>query len=411
MLIREGDTLESIARRVYGDERKAADIRRANPGLGDVLKPGDVIAIPGAPTSASASSTVAASENAVEITIDGVTLKHWQAVRIRRSIDTVSTVEVIAPFDPDDKTKRRVFRPFSYLDASVKIGGGSIFKGTLISVDPMLDNTSNTVSAAFYGLPGVLADCTAPASAYAERNGAIEWDNSSFAVILEDVARMFGLKVILQDDAGAPFERVGLGPNVKVMGFLTELAAQRNLVINDTPEGALRVQKAVVSGAPIANIEAGAAGPIVEVSAMFNPQEYYSHITGIAPVIIGLAGTQYTVKNTRLGDKVRPYTFDSQDLLDTEIKQSVESKIGRMFANAVSYRATAATWRDQSGKLWEPNTIIKLKAPRVMIYKPFDFLIRGVQFDKNADSETAILDLVLIGSLAGQIPGKLPWDE
>lgn len=398
-----------LARQIYGDERAAILLRNANPGITntEALTKADVLA-PNAPKSSPFIAGRSVAPNDVEVAIDGTIFKHWQNIRVTRSIDTITTLSLTAPFDPEDAVKRRLFKPFSYNAAEVLVGGSTFFAGTMIAVDPQLDEQSNIVAASFYGKPGVMADCTAPASVYAERDGSIEWDNATLEVIAEDVAGFFGIKIQFLDNSGPPFERAGLQPNKKALPFLIELAAQRGLVISDTTRGAIVFRKAKTSGAAVASIE---QGPAVEVTPMFNPQEYYSHVTGIAPIIIGLAGTQYTVKNERLAQVFRPYTFEDEGIIDSEIKAAVDSKVGRMFANAVSYSVKVATWRTPGGKIWEPNTIIKVKAPRAMIYTPFEFLIRSVQFDKSPEAETATLDLVLVGSLAGQIPGRMPWDD
>ena len=94
-----------------------------------------------------------------------------------------------------------------------------------------------------------------------------------------------------------------------------------------------------------------------------------------------------------------------------DVKAAVEAKAGRMYGDSVSYSVTVSTWRDVSGNLWKPNTRIKLKAPQVMIYSDYTFLIKNVTFFKNDSTETALLDLVLPGSFAGLIPESLPWDS
>jgi prophage tail gpP-like protein len=82
-----------------------------------------------------------------------------------------------------------------------------------------------------------------------------------------------------------------------------------------------------------------------------------------------------------------------------------------MFGNMVAYSVKVATWRDPSGNLWEPNTIVSLDAPDAMVYRPYDFVIRGVEFERDSRKEHATLDLVMPGSFSGEIPEALPWDE
>jgi prophage tail gpP-like protein len=82
-----------------------------------------------------------------------------------------------------------------------------------------------------------------------------------------------------------------------------------------------------------------------------------------------------------------------------------------MFANAIAYNLQVATWRDASGNLWEPNTIVRVLAPGLMIYRPFDFVVRSVILDKDKEKETATLDVMVPGSFARTAEiGGLPWD-
>jgi len=212
-------------------------------------------------------------------------------------------------------------------------------------------------------------------------------------------------------DPGAAFPRVALNPGEKVLDFLSSLAAQRNLVIGDTPDGKLLFPKLVESGPAVADFLVGVAGPTIAVTPQFSSQEYFSHVTGIAPLIIGLAGTQFTVTNAKLADVLRPATFDSRDMIDNDVAASVNSKAGRMFASAIVYEVQLVTWRDPSGKLWEPNTLVTLTAPGAFVFSKSTFLIRSVTLTKTDNSEQATLSLILPGTLSGAVPSRLPWDE
>ena len=161
---------------------------------------------------------------------------------------------------------------------------------------------------------------------------------------------------------------------------------------------------------PVAVLRQGIA-PVLSVVPFFSPQEYYSHITGLEPVIVGLPGSQFTVKNPRLQGVVRPITFDTPDTLDADVKAAVEAKAGRMFGNMVSYSVTVATWRDPQGAIWEPNTLVTVLAPDAMIYEEYTFVIRSVTFEREGRAETATLNLIIPGSFSGEIPESLPWDD
>jgi prophage tail gpP-like protein len=208
-------------------------------------------------------------------------------------------------------------------------------------------------------------------------------------------------------EQGAAFARVALDPEQKIQDFLAELAKLRNLVIADTPGGDLWFRKSVSTGSPVAKLK---GQPLVSVKAQFNPQDYFSEITGIAKATRKKKGGKYTVKNDHISGVLRPFTFKPDDLERADIPGAARSKFGRMFGNMVSYTATLPTWRDPDGVLFEPNTTIKITAPDAMIYRETEFLIREVTLKQTADSKTAELGLSLPGAFSGEAPSVFPWE-
>lgn len=401
-----GDTFESIARKKYGTEKEADRINRANPGVSEPLTAGTTLTVPTLPDAPqdSLSGAPAATDDEVAILIDGQRFRFWDRVRVTRSIDTMDTVEFGAPFDADAPGFRETFRPFSFKPVVITVGGTPLFTGTMVAVSPAVENSQKIVSVSGYSLPGVLNDCTSPASTY-----PLEFNNQGLREISAALSSPFGIAVEFQADQGAIFERVASEPGKKVLAFLTELAKQRNLIISSTTRGKLLFSQSIESGTPVARLQQGSA-PVMAVTPFFSPQEYYSHITGIEPVIVGLAGSQFTVKNPRLQGVTRPITFNAPDTLDADVKGAVEAKAGRMFGNMASYSVRVATWRDPQGNLWGPNTIVKLQAPEAMIYNEYAFVIRSVEFEREGRKETATLNLVIPGSFSGKVPESLPWE-
>lgn len=402
----QGDTFESISRKIYGVETEASRISSANPGVIAPLSAGSTLVVPSIPTAPQNRTQGAPANNASEVAvlIEGKRFRFWNDIVITRSIDSMDTLEFNAPFDANDEAFREVFRPFSYKSISITVGGDVLFTGVMVGVTPELENDRRTVLVTCYSSPGVLNDCTLPASAF----NVMESSGQTIREVAASMLTPFGLAPIFEVSAGAVFERVAIGTNEKVLAYLIRLAQQRNLIINSSVKGEL-VFTRESSSTPVANLAQGGS-PLVSVIPFFNSQEYYSHVTGIEPVSTGLAGSQYTVKNPLLQGVVRPISFSTPDTLDADVKAAVEAKSGRMFANAANYTIEVATWRDPSGKLWAPNTQVNLLAPDAMIYNEYKFTIRSVEFLRDPKSETALLDLVIPGSFNGQTPSTLPWD-
>lgn len=402
-----GDTFETISRKVYGSERKQSLIIVANPGIFPPLRPGTILNIPKDP---SAPKNLAAIDDAnrpeeTVIKINQERFRFWTDVTVKRSMDSIDEVTFSAPFTPEDSSFRNAIRPFSFSDVEIEIGGERYFTGTLVSVNPKVDDASRTITIGCYAEAGIMNDCTPPASAL-----PTEYYKQSLSEIAKTITGYFGLSATFEADPGAIFETVGLTPGDKCLDFLIKLAKQRNLVISTDADGNLVFSKEIETGIPVANLSTGVS-PVISVEPTFSPQNYFSHLTGIEPAVVGLPGGSFTVINPRLQGKTRPVTFEIPDTETADVKTAVQAKAGRMFGSMVTYRVPVSTWLDPLGNIWRPNTFVNLLAPDAMIYSNYKFLLKSVELSESDDSQTAVLELALPGSYSGQIPEAFPWDE
>ncbi len=407
-IVRQGDDYARVSRILYGTEREASAIRVANPGVSEPLQTGAALVIPALPD-APQNQTQAEAEaeaDSVSLSINGRRFRFWESVTIRRQLDSVDTVSFTAPFEPSDRSFRDNFRPFGYQPVDVLVGGERLFTGTMLTPVPTVTAERKEVAVDCYSLPGVLLDCTPPSSAW-----PVEFDNLSLRKIARTLLAPFGLGVESRGSVGAVFERVEASGATNVWSFLAPLAQQRNLVMGTTPEGSLIFWRSVSAGRPVARLIEGAS-PLMSVVPNFNPQDYFSHVTGMEAVGMGTSGGAYTVRNSRMPSTVlRPTVFQVEDTETAGIADAVRAKTGRMFGNMVGYTVELSTWRAPSGRLWEPNTTITLDAAGAMIYGEYEFIIRSVELNRDATSKTATLELVVPGSFSGELPERLPWEE
>lgn len=400
-----GDTFDLISRSHYGSERYSSNIRKVNPGVNEPLVAGTDIIIPDIPAAPlNIPQNVDSGDiNETAVRINNRRFRFWDRIEILRSIDSLSTVNLGVPFEPDMPDFKDSFKPFSYSGVDVLIGGDPLFSGFMMNIVPVINPKSNTISVNAYSLPGVLMDCTAPSNAF-----PLEWNKQGLQEIAATLTSFFGLGVDFRVDQGAIFDQVSLNPGKKVLPFLIDLAKKRNLIISNTVSGHLLFWRSINVGNPVAILNDGS--PLLNISPQFNAQGYYSDITAIEPVTFYSNGSQMTIKNPWLRDVVRPNSFPIQDTENADLAAAIDSRIGRMFGNMASYNIEVDTWRDQSGKLWEPNTTILLTSSRAMIYNQYEFLIRTVTLKRDKKTEMAILNLVMPGAFSGKIPESLPWD-
>jgi prophage tail gpP-like protein/phage tail protein X len=404
MITTKGDTFESLSRRAYGSESGAAQIRKANPGYTSPFLEGVKVYIPaqiGAPTD----KTQRTDGDQVVVIVAGVKFQYWNEILITRSIDAPPAIELSAVWEPSNKQIRDVFRPFSFKPIDIFLGGKKLFTGDMTTATPSTRNDGSTITASAQGKTAILSDCTPPASAF-----PLAFDDQSLDTIAAALLSPLGIAVQFEASAGAPFERVELQIGDQLMALIVKLAKQRGVVIGETVNGAALFTKADSAAAPVAVLSADAP-PVLQIDAQFNPQNYYSHITAVAPTIVGLKGEQVTVRNPYLTNILRPYTFEADDSGNETLQEIAEAKAGRMFANMVSWSVKLATWYKPNGSTWQPGERVKLSGDTAMIYRPTEFLIRSVTLAQNENSRTATLNLVLPGAFAGVIPENLPWEE
>lgn len=363
----------------------------------------------------------------IKLLIDGQEFGYWFDLEIKLSVDSFDTIGFSIPFDASRKDMRETWQPFSFKPLEVMLNGSSLFKGTMVGVDPSFDAGSSTLQITGYAKPGVLCDCTAPSGegrkGRRSQKGAVPltFTDVTLHYIATHLCEPFGLGIEFRDPPGAAFEKVAIKLDEDIHGFLVGLAKQRGLVLTNNVDGSLLFWKSVSSSKPVAQLEEGVP-PLTGLQTTFSPQDYYSEITGYAPAKRRARGTVYTYVNPWLGKGIddgsgpinqhRPRSVKFDDTERGDAPEATKARVGRMFGNMCSWvTEPLPTWRDPAGELWDPNTSITLKAPSAMIYKTSEMLIRDVMLKANKDALTAQLGLVLPGAWSGEVPKALPWQE
>ena len=367
--------------------------------------------------------------NQVEMYVNGKKFVFWKNVRITRNIDSVDTASFSAPFEFDAPGFKENFRPFGYAPVLISVDGKSLFTGTMLTPKPSVSAQEKTIEVSCYARCGVLMDCTMPPESM-----PLEYNNLNLKEIAQRMVEPFKLGVDFRGDPGAKFKRVACDPDKKVFDFLTELAKQRGYVISSNVLGELVFWKSS-EGRPVAVLTEGQS-PILTVSPDFNSQEYYSDLTGLAPVEVDKPAVKKTVKpKAKKGEKkpkvkapkpakkyskfsveadesgaYRPLVFKIDDVEGVDVETATKATLARMLGNMATYTIEVSTWRDSNGNLWEPNSKIRLRAPDAMVYDYFDFEIKSVDFSQDPETETATIVLSLPGSFSGEPPEDFPWE-
>ena len=151
-----GDTYDSIARKVYGDDAQAFTLAAANPGAFEPLSAGTSLVVPPDVTAPKTQlpQSVRVDETVVTIAIEGEVFYNWAGLRINRSFDGIDTFSFTAPFEPTNAQFRETFRPFSFKRVEIFVGDAKLLTGVLVTPTPVSEPDRTTVSVSGYSLPG-----------------------------------------------------------------------------------------------------------------------------------------------------------------------------------------------------------------------------------------------------------------
>jgi prophage tail gpP-like protein len=357
------------------------------------------------------------TRDVVGVEIQNRSWRHWDDLEVHLSLDAHPSVGFASPFDPTRREFREAFRPCSFTPLGLTLDEEELFTGVLVNVRPQSRADSAVVQCDGYSRPATLEDVNLPGDQM-----PFEAAGLTLQQIAERLAGIYSIGVTMAADGGPPFRKVNakrwkskvdtkVDQDTKIDSFLVELAKQRGLVRTSDHKGNLLFWQSVKPGNPVARLIEGKP-PLLEVTSTFSPQDYYSEITGYTLAKRGMTGSRFTQRNDRLaGTVLRTLTFKLDDVEKGDAPAAVRMKVGRMFGNAVTYVLQLPTWRDPSGRLFQPNTTISVYAPRAMIYRETELLIRDVYLKQSQGQRTCSLGCVLPGSFSGEIPEHMPWDE
>lgn len=383
--IQDGDTPESLAARAYGDSTKSTLILQGNQIR---FVAGNAITVPVDPDDVRLRTAIlqdaALVQNDFNLVVDGLRIP-VVAGRVNRSLDTAADAwsATVAWRPGENESVDSRLRPFSYGRASVYLGDTLAVNGVLYRVETLLDGAGSSKTLTGYSFTADAVDSTVRPP-YERRN-----------VRLEDVAAALvapiGVKAEFDTDTGGVFERVTATKTETIFSHLRKLAAQRAVLVSNTPRGDMLFTRAATSGAPVGTLREGDSF-VLSWAADFDGRKRYSayRISGQTPLsntVVGIS-TDTNVPRTRF------VTKDADESSLGNIQRAADWERSKTVASALSIRLPVAGWLAPNGSLWSPNTLVTVVSPTLDLTNGFTFLIKGVEFLFSNEGSTAELSLV-----------------
>lgn len=269
-----------------------------------------------------------------------------------------------------------------------------------------------------YSLPGFLNDCNIATNQAVDmaidNSGNLKWktaiprpygyslqnDGLTLRQIAEKLIAPFKLKIIIDPIISSlmdeVFEETTAKATESIANYLTDLAAQKNIIITHNEFGNVVFTRVSTRLVPILyfNVPGGSAIPGVEMELDFNGQMMHSQITVFKekdPDEDNAA--ENTVSNPFVPFVFRPRTIIQNSGSDVDSSLAAKNALA-MELRGVQLNISLDRWEDKNGNVVKPNNTISMLNPDIYIFKKTDFFIEEVELSGNQKSFTAKLHCV-----------------
>lgn len=282
-----------------------------------------------------------------------------------------------------------------------------LITGTILSHEYQDSTTKSLTGISGYSLPGVLEDCEVPVSLY-----PLQSDGRSLKEIAMKLIEPFGIGLVIDygkdftqiiDAANEKITKITADAKQSVKSYLTEIAAQKNIILSHTASGALRFTKAYASGKSKFHFQSGF--PNVSINVSFDGQPMHSEITILKQADIdGGNSGQVTLRNPYVRG-FRPTTKIQSTGTDITTGLAAKNALAAELKNIkVTITIGGLDKFRYDGSKIRPNTLIDITAPECNIHKRTQFFVEQVQLMQNNSEQTAVLTCVVPEVHNGQTP-------
>ncbi len=316
--------------------------------------------------------------------VDGLEIP-VKSAKVLRTMDTASdtwtaSIAWTPGLDPALDAK---LKPYLYNTASVYLGGEQVVSGILYTISVELSDTGRLKHLIGYSYTADVIDSVL--------NPPYEKNNVTLAQRARGLVEPLGINVIFNVDTDGQFDRVTAEPIDTIFEHLSDLAAQRGVLISSSNAGDMVFQKANTTGSPVGTLEEGQP-PVLNFSVTFDGRKRFNTYRAIG---------QSPGSNSKVGTatdegvpRSRFLTFQADDTIQGDIQKAAEWKRSKQLAEALTIPLPVSTWYAPNGELWKENTLITLKSSSLHLPDGFTFLIRSVEFTYEETGTTAVLNLV-----------------
>lgn len=320
------------------------------------------------------------AEEAVKLVVRGVEYAGWERLSITRTIEAISgTFQLSLSEPPGDALSR----PVSEGDpCAIKIGSDTVITGYLDTFDADLDEATHEINAAGRDAAGNLVDCSA-------MNRPGEWRNRTALQLVAALCEPFGIAARATTAVGKPFASFKLQEGETAFEAIDRICKARALLpVSDAGGGVVLMRSGELAPRIAAPLTQGIN--IKRVGGRFSMAERYSEIVvkGQQTQLDGMTPSQAAGPAASAKDptvpRYRPLIVISDEEGDgLSLKERATWEVNLRSGRSRRGEVTVQGWRNQTGALWSPNTIVPVHAPAARIER--EMLITTVRHQLDAD--------------------------
>lgn len=340
----------------------------------------------------------------VTLTVGATDWAGWTDIEITRSLKAGAgafNLELTERWGAGDEP-----RPLSPgLVCTVAIDGETVVSGYIDDVRPSYDAEQHSVRVSGRDRSGDLADCSAPGG---------EWHNLALPQIVGALAAPFGIRVGVEAEVGPAFPRFRVTEGETVWSAIVRACRARGVMAVADGAGNLVLTRARGAGtASVAVVRGGAEGTILAADATYSWRDRFSQYIvkaqqgGLAGTPDGRASVIAEIRDPGV-NRYRPRIIVASDPhheASARLHAQWECNTAAGSSRLVNVRV--AGWRDQAGKLWEPNRTVRVRCPWLAL--DHDLLLSGVHLSLSEQGGTTA-DLELTDPAAFEVE-PLPEED
>lgn len=325
----------------------------------------------------------------------------WNNYQLSLRYDSIaSSFSFAFYFNPDNIEHKEMSCVGHYHLCTVEHNGELLLTGYILSEGFTDSSTRKLVAMGGYSFPGVLEDCEIPPLLY-----PLQSDGLTLREIAQKLTRAFQIQMVVDPAVAAKMDAVLEKSTAKesqnIKSYLTELAAQKDIIISHNEQGHLVFTEAKTNKKPILNFDGGL--PFTSMELSFNGQAMHSHITIMkqADSDGGNAG-EFTIENPYVPYVYRPKVVTQSSGDDNDTEKAARNILADELKNL---KLTIVTDRwEIDGMVIKPNNIVSVTNPNIYLYQSTDWFIESVELTGDEKATTAKLSCVLPEVYNGQIP-------